>query len=227
MKKINRFVSVLLVLISIVSLLMCETASASAVSKIKNNKGDFYLKLNKSLVENSYNYTESHSYKPAKSCNKEIFKYYNSYFKSDYSAYKDGYSMVYYIDGSAFKNGNILSIRQKLSAPSSYKYKCYNINKKTGKLVTLKQLYKKYGYTKESFYNELKKKQINKTKKRIGNAPGLDYYSDMMISYAKSDESRKDLQAYIDKNGKLCVYANLSTMAGADIYQFVFKFDKK
>ena len=135
--------------------------------------------------------------------------------------------MTSYIYGSTYKNGSILSIKQKWTAPSTWQYKCYNVNKKTGKKVTLTSLYKKYGYTKKSFYKALKKKQINKTKAMIKISPGVAAYADEMIAYAKSGESRKGLQAYLDSNGKLCVAAKINTYVGAGIYQYIFKFSKK
>lgn len=135
--------------------------------------------------------------------------------------------MIYYVSGSTYKNGNILSIKQKVTAPSWKEYKAYNINKKTGKKVTIANLYKKYGYTKKSFYETLKNKQIKKTKAIIKRSPGLAEYADEMLKYAKSKESRKGLQAYLDSHGKLCVVAKINTYAGSGIYQHVFKFSKK
>lgn len=236
MKKTGKIVSLFLVIVLVFSSFMFDTLSVGAVSKIKSNKGDFYLALNKTLYDSASRPGSNHKYKiyafnvnskAAKKCNKQLYNYYNRFYKNDYDAYVNGYSMIYYISGSTYKNGNILSIKQKVTAPSRREYKAYNINKKTGKKVTIANLYKKYGYTKKSFYKALKNKQIKKTKAIIKSSPVLEEYADEMITYAKSKESRKGLQAYLDSHGKLCVVAKINTYAGAGIYQYVFKFSKK
>ena len=236
MKKTNKIISVLLVAIIAISTLF-GAVNVQAVSKIKKNKGFFYLKLNKSYYDNASYPSFKHTYKlyafninskAAKSCNKKIYNYFNKYYKNDYKSYVNGTSMIFNVKGSTYKNGNILSVKQKVTGNSWWQYKSYNVNKKTGKKVTLTSLYKKYGYSKKSFYKALKKKQINKTKAFIKRSPGLgDYEKSKMLDYAKSGESRKGLQAYLDSKGKLCVVAKIDTYAGAGIYQYVFKFSKK
>lgn len=236
MKKRGKIVSLFLVVALVFSSFMFETLSVGAVSKIKSNKGDFYLALNKTLYDSASRPGSSHKYKiyafninskAAKKCNKQIYNYFSEFYKNDYDSYINGYSLVCWISGSTYKNGNILSIKQKRTAPSWLEYKAYNINKKTGKKVTIANLYKKYGYTKKNFYETLKNKQIKKTKAIIKRSPGLAEYADEMLKYAKSKESRKGLQAYLDSHGKLCVVAKINTYAGAGIYQYIFKFSKK
>lgn len=235
MKRTSRIISLFLVVVLAISSFVFGDISVGAVSKIKSNKGDFYLSLNKSLYDGVSSPGSSHTYKvyafnvnstSAKICNKKLFNYYSGFLKSDYDAYVNGYSLVYGVSGSSYKNGNILSIKQKMTAPSWWSYKAYNINKKTGKEVTNESLFKMYGYTKKGFYNALKKKQISKTNSLINQSSYLQQYADEMLAYAKSSESRKGLQVYIDSSGKLCATAKIKTMVAADIYEYIFKFSK-
>ena len=236
MKNTIKILSILLVVTLVVLSFAVDTVSVGAISKIKSDKGDFYLKLNKSYYDSATSYVYKHTYKiyafnvdskDAKSCNKSLYKYLNRFYNNDYESYVNNCSMIFNIKGNTYKNGDILSIKQKVTGISWYQYKSYNINKKTGKKITVAGLYKKYGYTKESFYKTLKKKQINKTKAKIKQSPGVAAFADEMLEYAKSDESRKGLQAYIDGGGKLCVVAKINTYAGAGIYQYVFRFAHK
>lgn len=224
----KKIFSVLLVVVLNITSLVIGNVSCGAVSKIKKNKSDFYLKLNKTIYDEGYKHTyKIYSFnvnsKSAKSYNKKLYKYFNKYYKDDYNAYVGNYSLVFYITGSTYKNGNILSIKQKVTGSSWWRYKSYNINKNTGKKVTTSKLYKKFGYSKKSFYKALKNKQIKKIKKIIKNSPGLANYAGKMIAYAKSAKSRKGLQTYLDGKGNLCVVAKLNTYAGAGIYQYVFQ----
>ena len=237
--KINRITSVLLVAIIAISLLF-GAVNVEAVSKIKKNKGDFYYKINKTLYDNDSFSSIRHTYKilafnvnskSAKSCNRKLYNYFKKIYNRDYDDYVSGCGMspISNIYGNTYKNGNILSIRQKRTAPSTWEYKAYNVNKKTGRRVTLKNLYKKYGYSKKSFYKALKKKQINKTKAIINENSGWlsDYEAEQMLAYAKSGKSRKGLQAYLDSQGKLCVVAKININVSAGIYQYIFRFSKK
>ncbi|MGN1138474.1 MAG: hypothetical protein ACI4RM_03435 [Ruminococcus sp.] len=236
MKRTSKIVSLFLAVVLAISSFVFGDISAGAVSKIKSNKGDFYLSLKKSLYDGASSPSSTHTYKvyafnvnsySAKTCNKKLYNYYSKYYKSDYDAYVNGCSLNYGVYGSTYKNGNILSIKQKMIAPSWWSYKAYNINKKTGKKVTNESLFKKYGYTKKSFYNALKNKQISKTKSLIKQSSYMEQYADEMLAYAKSSESRKGLQVYLDSNGKLCAVAKIKTMVAADIYEYIFKFSKK
>ncbi len=234
MKRTSKIVSLFLVVLAISSFVFGDI-SAGAVSKIKSNKGDFYLSLNKSLYEGSSYAGYKHTYKiyafnvnskSAKKCNKKLYNYYSKYYNSDYDAYVNGYSLIFGVSGNTYKNGNILSIKQKVTGASWWSYKACNVNKKTGKEVTNESLFKMYGYTKKSFYNALKNKQISKTKSLIKQGSYLQQYADQMLAYAKSSKSRKGLQVYIDSSGKLCATAKIKTMVAADIYEYIFKFSK-
>ncbi|MDD6848487.1 MAG: hypothetical protein PUD53_06955 [Oscillospiraceae bacterium] len=134
--------------------------------------------------------------------------------------------MIFGVSGNTYKNGNILSIKQKVTGSSWWSYKACNVNKKTGKEVTNESLFKMYGYTRKSFYNALKNKQISKTKSLIKQGSYLQQDANEMLAYAKSSESRKGLQVYIDSSGKLCAVAKINTKVAADIYEYIFKFSK-
>ena len=62
MKRTNKVISVLLVAIIAISSLF-GAVNVEAVSKIKKNKGDFYLKLNKSFYDSSSYPGSKHTYK--------------------------------------------------------------------------------------------------------------------------------------------------------------------
>lgn len=235
MRKAKKIISAFLMVIVTFSSLF-GVINVEAVSKIKKNKGDFYIALNKTLYDSSFSPGCYHKYKmyafnvnskAAKLCNKKLNSFFMGYYNRDQEAYANNVSLVHNIQGNTYKNGNILSIKQKVTGHSWYQYKSYNVNKKTGKKVTIASLYKKYGYTKRSFFNALKKKQIRKTREIINNCPGVADFADEMIAYAKSGESRKGLQVYLDNKGKLCVVAKINTFAGAGIYQYIFRFSKR
>lgn len=236
MKRTSKIVSLFLVVVLAISSFVFGDISVGAVSKIKSNKGDFYFSLNKSLYDGVSSPGSGHTYTvyafnvnstSAKKCNKKLYNYYSKYYNSDYDTYVNGCSLVFGVSGNTYKNGNILSIKQKVTGPSWWSYKACNVNKKTGKEVTNESLFKMYGYTKKGFYNALKNKQISKTKSLIKQGSYLQQYADEILAYAKSSESRKGLQVYIDSSGKLCAVAKIDTCAGAGVYQYIFKFSKK
>ena len=235
MKRTSKIVSLFLVVVLAISSFAFGDISAGAVSKIKSNKGDFYFSLNKSLYDGASYPSHRNTYKiyafnvnsySAKTCNKKLFNYCNRFYKNDYDAYVNGCSLIFGVSGNTYKNGNILSIKQKVTGSSWWSYKACNVNKKTGKEVTNESLFKMYGYTKKNFYNALKNKQISKTKSLIKQGSYLQQDANEMLAYAKSSESRKGLQVYIDSSGKLCAVAKINTKVAADIYEYIFKFSK-
>ena len=236
MKKTKRAVSIFLAAVLVVTTIALSSFGAGAVSKIIKNKGDFFYQMDMQLYDSASTPGSTHTYKifafnvnskSAKTCNSRLYKYLKSYYNEDYKAYSEGHSLMHGIYGNTYKNGNILSIRQKVTGNSFWAYKAYNVSKKTGKSVSLTRLYKMFGYSKSSFYKTLERKQVKRIKAMLKKSPGLEPYAKEMIAYARSSESRKGLQGYLDKKGRLCGVAKLNTYVAAGVYEFIFTFSKK
>lgn len=181
-----------------------------------------------------------------KQINSEIINFFKDLMETDNfkDAYKYGFDescdkIIYKINYEFYNKDNILSllIEYKLLSEADIEpsYIVYNIDTKTGKELTSKDLIEYKNYSINELKENLENNMNNYYKNMYSKFDDMEYnYEDELFNMVQStirtlvkyiDEYNTTLPLFINNDGVLSVYANVPVLGGSGFYSMTFSLE--
>ena len=214
------------------------------VNKVDANKEIVYSSYSKFSSEYSYSipYINIKS-DDVNKINKEIENYYKPLVEAELKDESEGHSITMYnIKYTSYINDNILSLVISNQYPNDcIYYKVYNLDIYTGATIKNSDIIKLKNMTESKYLDMLKEQleekfiSVNGSKEKLINnmrehpefwteddiQQNSKFYDIQFNSTISKNNYSMETPIFLNENGKLCIIANIYSMAGADSYYHI------